>query len=111
MVSNIVIQNILNVIKNAAPCKCKIRTFKSLRLNDNSNNLDLGIWTLGEEKHLSINIMERDNKFYLLLDSSSGINFNGELTHLEFLNIQTAILECINRFNETISDFCTKFYF
>lgn len=111
MVSNTVIQSILNVIKNADPCKCKIRTFKSLRLNDNSNNLDLGIWTLGEEKHLSINISEQDNKFYLLLDSSSGINFHGELTHLEFLNIQTAILECINRFNETISDFCTKFYF
>lgn len=110
MVSNTVIQNILNVIKSADPCKCKIRTFRNLRLIDNSNNLDLGIWTLGEEKHLSITISEWDNKFHLILDSSSGINFHGELTHLEFLNIQTAILECINRFNETINNFCENFY-
>jgi hypothetical protein len=110
MVSNTVIQNILNVIKNAVPCKCKIKTYRSVLLNGNSKHLDLTIRTLEEEKYLTININELDNKFYLLLDSSSGINFHGELTHLEFLNIQTAILECANRFNETISDFCQNFY-
>ena len=110
MVSNTVVQNILKVIKNADPCKCKIRTLRSVKLNDNSKYFDLMIWTLEEEKSLTIQVNESDNRFYLLLQSSSGINFHGELTHLEFLNIQTAILECINRFNETISNFCKNFY-
>ena len=110
MVSNTIVQNILNIVKNADPCKCTIKTFRSRRVNDNSKHLDLTIWTLEREKFLTINISECDNEFYLLLDSSSGINFYGELTHLEFLNMQTAILECVNRFNDTISDFCKNFF-
>lgn len=106
MVSNTVIQNILNVIKNADPCKCKITTNPFMYQSTNSC---LTIHNYKED-YITVNVWEnKEEKYYMTIRSSTGINFCNEIEQLEYLNIQTAILICCNKFNETINDFCENF--
>ena len=104
MVSNIIIQNILNVINSATPGKCRITTsaFK------NTEDHHIIIYNCKED-HVSITIWKTEDKNYCTIRTSTGINFYSNLEQLEYLNIQTAIIECINRFNETINEFCENF--
>lgn len=109
MVANNIIQSVLNVINKANPDICSIRTYKVLHPSK-FNNLDLSIYNK-DWGHLNITITKEDaDTLHLHVASSTGINFYGKIEQLEFLNIQTAILMCVNRFNETISEFCDKFY-
>lgn len=107
MVNNTVIQNILNIIENATPDKCKITTNPFLyKRSDNC----LTIHNCKED-HITVNVWEtKEEKYYMTIRSSTGINFCGEIEQLEYLNIQTAILMCCNKFNTTINDFCKSFY-
>jgi hypothetical protein len=107
MVSNTIIQNILNIIENATPDKCKITTNPFIYKSTN-NCLTIHNY---REDYITINICEnKEEKYYIAIRSSTGIHFHGEIEQLEYLNIQTAILNCCNTFNKTINEFCETFY-
>lgn len=109
MVSNVVLEGILDVINKATPKECKIMHHYLIHPKT-SNNLGVTIYNYREE-YLSIRIYkEENNKFLLGIESDAGISIIVEIEELDFLNIQTAILMCKNRYNSTISEFCNNFY-
>ena len=109
MVANNVIQSVLDTINKANPNICKVKSYKSI-YPSKYNDLDLSIYN-NKSDFFNVTLTKKDiNMFYLHIASSTGINFLGNIKELEYLNIQSAILMCLNRFNETIEAFCDKFY-
>lgn len=106
MVNNTIIQSVLNLIKGATPNKCKITT--NPYIYKCTNNFLIIHNCKGDS--ITVSICENnEEKYYMSIRSSTGIHFYDEIERLEYLNIQTAILICCNKFNETINDFCENF--
>lgn len=108
---NSLIENSIKIMENAQPSNSIIKFYTDYAAGTGGKIYDDGmsLTIINDKKHVRFDLYKDDTK-HLIIRTSRGSMLSTALNKKEYLLLQVAALDCINRFNEDIVTFYQNFY-